>query len=63
MVADGDINRAFASLGIPLNKYISIGATINYNFGKFSYDKFNQYDGINYGTYSNSSSEITRFYI
>ena len=59
--ADGDINRAFASLGIPLNKYISIGATINYNFGKFSYDKFNQYDGINYGTYSNSSSEITGF--
>lgn len=59
--ADGDINRAFVSLGIPLNKYISIGTSINYNFGKFSYEKYNQYDGINYGTYSNSTSEITGF--
>ena len=59
--ADGNLNRAFLSLGVPLHKYFSIGATLNYNFGKFSYEKYNQYDGINYGTYSNSSSEITGF--
>ena len=59
--ADGNLNRAFLSLGIPLHKYFSIGATLNYNFGKFSYERYNQYDGINYGTYSNSSSEITGF--
>ena len=59
--ADGNINRAFLSLGIPLFKTISIGATINYNFGKFSYEMFNQYENVNYGLYSNSSSEISGF--
>ena len=59
--ADGNVNRAFLSAGLPLTKTISIGATINYNFGKFSYEKYNQYENVNYGLYSNSSSEITGF--
>jgi hypothetical protein len=48
-------------LGIPLFKFFSVGGSLNYNFGKFSYEKYNQYDNINYGTYSYSSSEITGF--
>ena len=42
-------------------KFFSVGGSLNYNFGKFSYEKYNQYDNINYGIYSNSSSEITGF--
>ena len=38
--ADGNINRAFLSVGVPFLKYFSLGATANYNFGKFNYEKF-----------------------
>ena len=59
--AEGNINRVFFSLGMPLFKFFSVGGSLNYNFGKFSYEKFNQYENVNYGLYSNSSSEITGF--
>jgi len=59
--AEGNLNRVFFSLGIPLFKFFSVGGSLNYNFGKFSYEKYNQYENVNYGLYSNSSSEITGF--
>ena len=59
--ANGNINKAFLSVGIPFFKYFSFGASANYNFGKFNYEKFNLMEGINYGVFSNSSSEITGF--
>jgi len=59
--AEGNINRVFFSLGMPLFKFFSVGGSLNYNFGKFSYEKYNQYENVNYGLYSNSSSEITGF--
>jgi hypothetical protein len=59
--AEGNINKAFFSVGIPFFKYFSLGASANYNFGKFNYEKFNLMDGVNYGVFSNSSSEITGF--
>ena len=59
--AEGNINRAFVSIGFPLLKYISLGASANYNFGKFNYEKFNLIDNVNYGIFSNSSSEISGF--
>ena len=33
----GGINQAYLSLGIPLTKYLAVGATINYNFGTLFY--------------------------
>jgi hypothetical protein len=59
--AEGNINRAFVSIGLPLLKYLSLGASANYNFGKFNYEKFNLMENVNYGIFSNSSSEITGF--
>ena len=59
--AEGNINKAFVSIGIPFLKYFSLGATANYNFGKFNYEKFNLIENVNYGIFSNSSSEITGF--
>ena len=59
--AEGNINRAFVSIGFPLLKYISLGASANYNFGKFNYEKFNLIENVNYGIFSNSSSEISGF--
>jgi len=59
--ANGGINRVFFSLGFPLTKFLSLGLTSNYNFGKFEYESFNLYQGVNYGIYSNSSSEISGF--
>jgi hypothetical protein len=59
--ADGNINRAFVSIGLPLLKYFSLGASANYNFGKFNYEKFNLIENVNYGIFSNSSSEISGF--
>tara|TARA_B100000575_G_scaffold294336_1_gene309581 strand:+ start:779 stop:2056 length:1278 start_codon:yes stop_codon:yes gene_type:complete len=57
-VADGNINRVFLSLGIPIFKYLSLGASANYNFGKFDYEKYNLYDTVNYGILDSSTSEI-----
>ena len=59
--AEGNINRAFVSIGVPLLKYFSLGATANYNFGKFNYEKFNLIENVNYGIFSISSSEISGF--
>ena len=59
--ANGNINKAFLSVGIPFFKYVSLGASANYNFGKFNYERFNLMDGVNYGVFSNSSSEIKGF--
>ena len=59
--AEGNINRAFVSIGLPILKYLSLGASANYNFGKFNYEKFNLIENVNYGNFSNSSSEISGF--
>ena len=59
--AEGNINRAFVSIGLPILKYLSLGASANYNFGKFNYEKFNLIENVNYGIFSNSSSEISGF--
>ena len=59
--ANGGVNRVFLSIGFPLTKFLSFGLTSNYNFGKFEYESFNLYEGVNYGIYSMSSSEITGF--
>ena len=59
--AEGNINRAFVSIGLPLLKYLSLGASANYNFGKFNYEKFNLIENVKYGIFSNSSSEISGF--
>ena len=59
--ADGSINRVFFSIGLPLFKNLSIGGTVNYNFGKLNYEKFNLYNDVNYGIYAQSSSEINGF--
>ena len=59
--AEGNINRAFVSIGLPILKYFSLGASANYNFGKFNYEKFNLMENVNYGIFSNSSSEISGF--
>ena len=59
--AEGNINRAFVSIGLPILKYLSLGASVNYNFGKFNYEKFNLIENVNYGIFSNSSSEISGF--
>jgi hypothetical protein len=49
------------SIGLPLLKYLSLGASANYNFGKFNYEKFNLIENVNYGIFANSSSEISGF--
>ena len=59
--ANGGINRAFLSIGFPVTKFLSLGFTSNYNFGKFDYESFDLYQGVNYGIYSNSFSEISGF--
>jgi hypothetical protein len=59
--ANGGINRVFLSIGFPLTEFLSLGLTSNYNFGKFNYESFDLYEGVNYGIYSNSSSEISGF--
>ena len=60
-VADGSINRVFFSLGFSLFTNLSIGGTVNYNFGKLNYERFNLFNDVSYGIYAQSSSEINGF--
>ena len=59
--ADGSINRVFFSLGFSLFTNLSMGGTVNYNFVKLNYERFNLFNDVNYGIYAQSSSEINGF--
>ncbi len=55
----GGTNKSFFTVGFKLLKFISLGGTINYNFGKISTLESNQNENIDFGTFLTSESSLS----
>jgi hypothetical protein len=58
---EGGVNRVFLSIGFEPIKNLSIGATINYNFGTLEYGRIQSVQDVQFGTLDNRESRITGF--
>lgn len=57
----GGLNRVFYSIGYEVVKDLSVGATINFNFGTLESERLQQIDGIQFGTFDRRTSRINGF--
>ncbi len=55
----GGTNKSFLTVGFKLFKFISLGGTVNYNFGKISTQASNQNENIDFGTFLTSESSLS----
>ena len=55
----GGTNKSFLTVGFKLLKFLSLGGTVNYNFGKISTQISNQNENIDYGTFLSSESSLS----
>ena len=55
----GGLNQAYFSLGVPITPNLSIGSTINYNFGKLFYRTGQYLDGVDNGTFLTNDSSVS----
>ena len=58
---EGGINRAYLSLGVEVVKNLSIGATVNYNFGTLEYNRLQSTENVQFGTIDTRESRIDGF--
>jgi hypothetical protein len=56
---EGGLNQAFLSVGLPLFKYFSMGATLNYGFGNMTFRNSKQIEGIERASYFDSNSSLS----
>jgi hypothetical protein len=56
---EGGLNQAFLSIGMPLFRYFSIGATLNYGFGNLTFRNSKQIEGIERSSYFESNSSLS----
>ena len=57
----GGMNKVFFGYGIQLKPNLSIGAELNYNFGKIETTSLKYMTGIQYGTQENNSTVLSGF--
>ena len=55
----GGTNKSFFTVGFKLLKFISLGGTVNYNFGKISTQASKQNENIDFGTFLSSESSLS----
>ena len=55
----GGINKSFFTIGFKLLKFVSLGGTLNYNFGKIITQTSNQNENIDFGTFLSSESSLS----
>ena len=55
----GGTNKSFLTVGFKFLKFLSLGGTVNYNFGKISTQVSNQNENIDYGTFLSSESSLS----
>lgn len=58
---EGGLNRVYMSLGFQATKNLTLGATVNYNFGRFEYTRIQSVEGVQLGTIDDRSSRIQGF--
>jgi hypothetical protein len=55
----GGINQTYLSIGIPLTKYLAVGATVNYNFGTLFYRTGQFLENVDNGTFLTNQSSLS----
>ena len=58
---DGGLNRAYLSIGFEPIKNLSIGATVNFNFGTLKYRRIQSVEDVQFGTLDNRESRINGY--
>ncbi|WP_420320456.1 hypothetical protein [Flagellimonas sp.] len=58
---EGGLNRAFVSFGFEPIKNLSLGATVNFNFGKLDYERLQSVEGVQLGTLDDRESRINGY--
>lgn len=58
---EGGLNQAYVSLGFQLVKNLNLGATINYNFGKFDNQRIQSVENVQFGTLDKRTSRVNGF--
>lgn len=58
---EGGLNRVFLSLGFEPIKNLSLGATLNFNFGTLDYERIQSVQNVQFGTLDRRSSRISGF--
>ncbi len=57
----GGLNRVYYSVGYEILKDLSIGATVNYNFGTLESERLQQIEDVQFGSFDRRSSNINGF--
>ena len=55
----GGTNKSFFTVGFKILKFVSLGGTVNYNFGKISTQASSQNENIDFGTFLSSESSLS----
>ena len=55
----GGTNKSFLTVGFKILKFVSLGGTVNYNFGKISTQASSQNENIDFGTFLSSESSLS----
>ncbi len=58
---EGGLTRVFYSVGYEIIKDVSIGATVNFNYGTLDSERLQQIEGIQFGTFDRRSSRVNGF--
>lgn len=58
---EGGLTRVFYSVGYEIFKDVSIGATVNFNFGTLDSERLQQVEDVQFGTFDRRSSRVNGF--
>lgn len=58
---NGGLNRVYYSIGYKILKNLSIGATVNYNFGVLETERLQQVEDIEFGSFDRRNSRVNGF--
>ncbi|WP_222981741.1 hypothetical protein [Flagellimonas meishanensis] len=58
---EGGLNRVYASIGFEPIKNLSIGATVNFNFGNLEYERIQSVENVQFGTLDRRESRINGY--
>lgn len=57
----GGLNRVYYSIGYKFHKNLSIGATVNFNFGNLESERLQQIEDVQFGTFDRRNSKVNGF--
>src|SRR5690606_5936830 len=58
---EGGLNKLYASVGYEPIKNLSLGVTVNYNFGSLEYQRVQSVENVQFGTIDNRKSRVNGY--